>query len=53
MRIKRTVRVYVFSVGKRTCRKGRHYGNAQSQESNALGAADERSPRNGNGDRQS
>ena len=43
---------YVLSAGKRTCRKGRYHGNAQSRKSDALGAADERSTGNGNGDRQ-
>ena len=30
-----------FSAGKRTCRKGRYHGNAQSNRSNKMGAADD------------
>ena len=42
----------VLSAGKRTCRKRRHHRNTQSGESNTLGAADERSTGNSNGDHQ-
>ena len=39
----------VFSVGKRTRRKGRYHGKTQNRKPDALGAADERCTGNGNG----
>lgn len=49
-RHRRAVRGYVLSVGKTTCRKGRHNRTAQSRESNAVGAAYEQYPQPCNGD---
>ena len=42
----------IEAAGKRTCRKRRHHRNTQSGESNTMGAADERSTGNSNGDHQ-